>query len=303
MPTLPNGFPNIYAEHPVFFFNNLARDQLSRWGANDVLRVAITSWEASANDPEIQQRWLVVVPKVVAKHHNNATIQLGIPCVAVETSRLNQPPFAFIGFGMTEELKCAMVAQFCYSTPKITFFVHKISWDFPTFLATFEGFSNLSHEQIVELIQRHFADNATLNTLIHLVGADNDGRVRIQRTLNSLTIKFLDIKVRGGLPSLAVNVYADSPSDELQTWELWCTYVTQLTFPTAFHGTGKARPNFHCTGCHGCDHPRGLCPFASLPGWNGHTKTNGPDVNDDDHPGPAQPGRAGPSCCRTQNRR
>lgn len=88
--------------------------------------------------------------------------------------------------------------------------------------------------------------------------------------LESATVKLLNIRSQGGRENLHYNVYANGDIiDDDITWLQLRKYLWNRSYKTMVIGTGKAlQNNFICGLCHGHDHPRGLCPFPQLPGWN-----------------------------------
>ncbi len=99
----------------------------------------------------------------------------------------------------------------------------------------------------------------TKETLIHLI--------------KSLKVTHLKIKSRGSTLTPHFSIYTDGKAtmDE----ELWAnlrTYLASCTYTLPLQGTGKViKAPFNCRACHRVDHPRGLCPFPGIKGWNGLT--------------------------------
>ena len=88
---------------------------------------------------------------------------------------------------------------------------------------------------------------------------------------NSLSVARLDIKEVGNALKPRFNVYADGSNityDKL--WTRLRAFLIGQTYASAMEGRGiPEQVPYVCTCCHGVDHPRGLCPFPGLTGWNG----------------------------------
>jgi hypothetical protein len=121
-------------------------------------------------------------------------------------------------------------------------------------------------------------DDAVTNTLINELASEapsdeeqQEWTDQMMDFLDSATIHPLNIKGQGGRISLHFNVYAkgDIIEDD-DTWQQLRTYLRNRVYRTTLIGTGRAiANNFICGLCHGHDHPRGLCPFPQIVGWNG----------------------------------
>ncbi|KAN0136051.1 hypothetical protein V8E53_006212 [Lactarius tabidus] len=120
----------------------------------------------------------------------------------------------------------------------------------------------------------------------------------IRNFLNTTYIQRLDTKIEGGKPDPQYNVYAMGqliPNDAL--WYEIRAYLKGRIYKSSNCGRGKAKEkNYSCGLCHGCDHPRGLCLFPKVQGWNGGgNRTPAKDTQ-------AQPMRRETETRRTQKR-
>ena len=66
-----------------------------------------------------------------------------------------------------------------------------------------------------------------------------------------------------------INIYIDTNASSVEEWFEWRNAITPIRFETSESGTGHATKASLCTLCHGVDHPNGLCPFSTIPGWYG----------------------------------
>ncbi|KAH9025096.1 hypothetical protein EDB85DRAFT_1894024 [Lactarius pseudohatsudake] len=92
---------------------------------------------------------------------------------------------------------------------------------------------------------------------------------------NSVTVQHLDIRSGGGREDPHFNVYANGELiEDDETWLELRDHLRSRPYKSPLYGHGKAkREEFTCSLCHGRDHPRGLCKFPQIPGWNGGGRT------------------------------
>ena len=86
-----------------------------------------------------------------------------------------------------------------------------------------------------------------------------------------MSVQLLDIKREGNQADPHFNVFADGEIiDDHKTWIELRKFLKERIYHSTTIGEGKAtKVNFVCGLCHGHDHPRGLCQFPHVKGWNG----------------------------------
>ncbi|KDQ52875.1 hypothetical protein JAAARDRAFT_197939 [Jaapia argillacea MUCL 33604] len=102
--------------------------------------------------------------------------------------------------------------------------------------------------------------------------------------LMSIEVERVKNRMREGFDRLRYNVFArlgDTP-----VWADIRDHLWDIPYVNLLHRTAHSTPFKLCSLCHCMTHPRGLCPFPSLPGWNGPLHNPTP-------PGNAQ---VGPPC-------
>ena len=89
--------------------------------------------------------------------------------------------------------------------------------------------------------------------------------------MDSMWVEKLDTKRAGETMAPSFNIYTDSGGISIdEVWVRLRNHLTAQTYRSSMQGSGKTKAApFHCGICHGVDHPRGLCPFPDIPGWNG----------------------------------
>ncbi|KAI0035779.1 hypothetical protein K488DRAFT_82672 [Vararia minispora EC-137] len=86
--------------------------------------------------------------------------------------------------------------------------------------------------------------------------------------LHRIRIDSLPIRDSGGRPTPAYRLYAHLPSDDPNEQQRARDSLRSISFDHHLYGAAT-QATYKCRHCHGVDHPSGLCPFPSLPGWQG----------------------------------
>ncbi|KAJ7901357.1 hypothetical protein B0H13DRAFT_2336118 [Mycena leptocephala] len=73
--------------------------------------------------------------------------------------------------------------------------------------------------------------------------------------------------------TVAWRLYVNSPTNDRGYWTQLRRLFGKLHIMTALHGTARLQRAFRCRICPSIDHPTGLCPLPSVPGWLGPTHT------------------------------
>ena len=86
-----------------------------------------------------------------------------------------------------------------------------------------------------------------------------------------MRVKLLPIKESGNIFAPRFNIYANG-SLILQeaVWKRLRNYLAGRVYTSLLLDTGTTEvAPYLCGICHSVDHPRGLCPFPNIEGWNG----------------------------------
>ncbi|KAL6298149.1 hypothetical protein BKA93DRAFT_754384 [Sparassis latifolia] len=270
-PTPPSGFPRVYADRPLWFLEDMRSEQSRQWMALLDTALAIIPYGFSASNLAFRPVIMAIVPRIVSQHFEVENPHLVPPLAISNIHYPNQPPFAYLLYNLSLETRAVLLRQYCISSNELTFFVYDLTWQIPS-------------------------DNASVQVLIDIFGGATSAVADAFAVINSLEVVVLDLHGPGGYPAPAVNLYMDTPTDNLEHWVMWCNYVYRQLFPTNLIGCGQGHTGWHCSGCHASDHPRGLCPFPRLPGWHGPgiNDPGMPDDNDNNTPDNGGASSSGP---------
>ncbi|KAH9029990.1 hypothetical protein EDB84DRAFT_1439214 [Lactarius hengduanensis] len=146
----------------------------------------------------------------------------------------------------------------------------------PEILFTLSGLATQKEEDIAPILATTWNDpitNALLQKLARKAPEprQNDAMSRLVKFLESTVIQRLDIKTEGGKDDTHFNIYADG--DIIEDDESWLElrkHLRSRLYKSNLYGEGAAtKEDYICGLCHAHDHPRGLCDFPTIPGWNG----------------------------------
>lgn len=266
--------PQIHMDSPAGLLEGLDKNQARKWLMNATGKVL-----ARPFDPEVHYQ---------PNHHNiamnliTATSEItGASAATVATSnkgpkKNGKHPITFLIHNLTPSEVQTLLSRTVWSSKEITFQVSPITAKRPGFLFTLTNFTSINDIEVYKAIMEIWNNDASVKFFDALVlQTQVQDRIMvangIRNFLNSTYVKRLDTKKEGGKPDPHYNVYANGqliPSDAL--WYEIRSFLKGRVYKSSECGRGKAKEkNYSCGLCHGCDHPRGLCPLPTVPGWNG----------------------------------
>ena len=212
----------------------------------------------------------------VAEITKSREIGVSAPQRSEEAEKLGRFPSAFLIYSLTEAQCDLLLQRKVWSSTAITFRVTKLNPPCPDLLFTIYGFSTLVTEDILNMVRTVWQGDDVIS-LINSIANSFPAEVRIeakssiQAFIDSVKVERLDYKSSGDTLQPHFNVYASSnliENDDI--WDYLREFLASCSYASPMHGQGMTRIiPFHCSLCHGADHPRGLCPFPAIPGWNG----------------------------------
>ena len=189
----------------------------------------------------------------------------------------SKTPTSFLIYNITQEQAAFLLERKVWSSRAITFRVAPFEFTCPSFLFAIKELSTLQPKDVYPIVKSVWESEATrvfVETLINDTPDDEKEKTihDIRLLLSSMSLERLDIKEVGNNLCLRFNVYTDCNNfTKDKIWERLRTFLREAVYisPMEALPASTVKIPFICTCCHGVDHPRGLCPFPSLPGWNG----------------------------------
>ncbi|KAH9054138.1 hypothetical protein EDB87DRAFT_1568627 [Lactarius vividus] len=204
------------------------------------------------------------------------TVGVSAPKPSEDAIKKRCTPTAFLIYNLTPEQQTLLLRRRVWSSLAITFHVTDLSPQCPGFIFSIKGFSTLIDTGIWDIVERVWSDDQTHAFIATLTGTlPDDVRQEAYRSahafLASLHISRLDVRDAGDTLVPRFNVYGIGST--IQNDDVWVglrDYLATRTYSSPMLGRGFVDPRpYHCGICHGIDHPRGLCPFPVIEGWNG----------------------------------
>jgi hypothetical protein len=206
------------------------------------------------------------------------------PIVCQETKI--KTPMTFLIHDLLDNVVALLMDRQVWASQNLIFEIIPFPPKRPSFLFTISGIATHSEDNIKELILKTWKDSnseAFFDTFLQETPPffQNALYHEINRYIDSIDIKRLEIKMEGRHDDPHFNVYVDSSL--LPNTGIWLdthNFLRKRTYHSSTLGRAHVELNkFHCWLCHGKDHPKGLCPFPKLQGWKGPSGPNRPKRN------------------------
>ncbi|KAI0094527.1 hypothetical protein BDY19DRAFT_25303 [Irpex rosettiformis] len=277
----PTGWPNVHCNDPMWRFRHWHADSVRHIWTKSADSVIIFVWGIPPHHRDflVAQGHLRNSLNFILPGDEQPEIYNPQPDLDAADNTKGEHPATFAICNLSENAKTLLLNQRVYSLryPEITFFVHDLGWEIPTFITLLQGFSTFHDRDALRT-----SIKATINTseptreLIHTLVKENQNftdvsTIDVMNTIiNSVEIDILPIKLVGGVDDWKVGLYMTSPTAEPKKWMSFRDQIQSLTFCVYNNGNGtKYTSDLPCSGCGATDHPRGLCPYRLIPGWNG----------------------------------
>ncbi|KAH8977775.1 hypothetical protein EDB86DRAFT_2837340 [Lactarius hatsudake] len=283
----PGPMPLVQDAHPTAPFDNIDRKLVEEWDDHLGAKLIAVPFDTKAKDTDAHDFIHARILTAVAEITNAQEASVAAPRPKKNTGKSNRPPnsASFLIYNITAEQADLLLHRRVWSSRAITFRVTPFAPTCPTFLFTLRGFITTTPKDVFPIIKGVWKNDKTKDfamTLANAIPENKKERVasKIDHLLCMMNIARLNIKEAGNTLNPRFNVYADS--SHISHDEIWRRLRAFLiTQPYASSMQGQATPQhtpYVCTCCHGNDHPRGLCPFPSVTGWNGPTRDIGGDL-------------------------
>lgn len=293
--TLPpsEGFPTTYRGSAAEFMLNLASSTVLAWRAMAEPKFFVRFYDYDGKDGAAKHQTLVMKLQksleIIAAHagSSTATLKISPPVAATPAVPDTSPPTTFLVYGASQLLRKIVVEQRIWSVPQVTFEAYPFESNvIPTIIICLAGFICPDDETVTDSVKAAWLQPLPKTQLADILlsvdpkfsGPEGPSRAQaaIQSMANSARSEPLSFRTPGGAPSPRWNIYVTSPTSRIGAWTKIKEYVDELIYPSTLSGTGTIRKLFHCTICHSRNHPRGLCPFPDIQGWNGpqHAERN-----------------------------
>lgn len=185
-------------------------------------------------------------------------------------------PFSFLIYNVSEQQAHILLKRHTWSSTAISFSVSTLSPGCPNYLFSIKGLTTMDDEQVRKAVNEVWHD-ITSRAFLHSLCRNfpetprNEMIATFQLFTDSLKVARLDTKLRGNTIAPIYNIYANgSLITDDNTWSQIRAFYASRTYSLQAQDPGiTVVAPFRCSICHAADHPRGLCPFPTVEGWNG----------------------------------
>ena len=269
--------PPIYDENPATLLARIDPVQVGSWLDLPTGKVLARPFDLDVRYRPNHQL-IAQALAAAAKEITGATsIAIAPPNKDPTLPKRDSQPYTFLIHNISKEDERTLLEREVWSSKEITFQVTSIYIKRPEFLFTLKGFNTSEPADVITSLAETWEDPATTNLIRTLASyapsqeEQQEWNNQMTDFLESATVKYLDIRSQGGRENPHFNVYANGDIiEDDETWLQLRKYLRNRSYKSLVIGTGKTlHEDFVCSLCHGHDHPRGLCPFPQIPGWNG----------------------------------
>ncbi|KAH9952306.1 hypothetical protein BGW80DRAFT_1452838 [Lactifluus volemus] len=268
--------PAVHLADPTAAFNDIDLDTVIEWD-NSPGKLLAFPFEKDADQ--------LANHKTIKGLILAAAIEItGSQCVAVgaprqtEEARIQKrfPPNTFLTYHLTEDQRQLLLKRGVWSSASITFRVTPFDPISPDFLFAIQELDTLFTNDIYTLVRNTWRDADTMHKLNAIISETpevdrHDTEVALKSFIDSMWVEKLDVKAAGALPKPSFNVFAKgSFIKQDQLWTTLHDHLASRSYSSIMLDTGRTLTTpYDCHICHCITHPRGLCPFPSIEGWNG----------------------------------
>lgn len=270
-PKPPGDFPTRHLSDPLALFKNMDKTQRKKWFGHAGPIAAIQVWGERANGNESTLQDLTTA-LLTALGKETPSFRISTPIR--ENSQAPCPP-SYCLSQITPGDFYKLTDQTCWSfrSPRITFFITPFTWATPKFICALQGISAPHLPSLRTTIINTIIEEA--GPAIQMIAEQNRPEGAIippdyaAQIANTVELALLPTSAPGGHNEPKVCLYINSPTDNMAQWVAFRDRIAGLTFDVGLDGEGTKWDYAPCSGCYGADHPRGLCPYRVIPGWNG----------------------------------
>ena len=185
-------------------------------------------------------------------------------------------PYSFLVYNVSEEQAQLLLERRVWSSTAITFSISTFTPGCPKYLFSIKDLTTMNDKEVGNMVKEVWRNQDSANFLQNLCQSfpehlKQQAIPTLQQFIDSLKVKKLENRLPGGTLAPHFNVYANGLliRDDHIWFQLRAYYATRTYALQAQDPRMTAVAPLRCTICHAADHPRGLCPFPALDGWNG----------------------------------
>ena len=271
--------PKINDAHPTAIFDLIDLSVIDEWDSYPEGKLAAIPFGSEVRNvdlhDDIRNRIFIAAAEITKAQQ----ISVSGPRPSAHARETRRYPSTFLIYDLSELQRRTLLERQVWSSTEITFRVVPILPCRSDFLFSIAGLTTLTTDTVRDMIFKVWQDKETRAMIQETIRAtDTEGPIThvhaLEDFLNSMEVRRLDVREKKGALSPRFNVYADSKHiRDHNVWGKIRHFLATRQYISTMIGRGTSNmAPFNCGICHSVDHPRGLCPFPDVVGWNGPTR-------------------------------
>jgi len=268
--------PVVHDAHPTSILDYIDLQLVEKWERCPGEKLLTQAFDNLALSPDLLSGIRNRIFAAVSEITQSKSVGVAAPLPSEVATHARHTPTAFLVYNLTLQQREQLISRYVWASPNISFRVIPLNPPCPDFLFALKDFAIMLEQDVYELVYAVWNDKDSSDFLASLAeeelrrhGRDIQSSLRIFTA--SMSVTRLDTKGRGDTPAPHFNIFANGST--IQDDSNWCNIRSYLanriySSPLLGRATTLLTP-FNCTLCHGVDHPRGLCTFPNVVGWNG----------------------------------
>lgn len=268
-------FPTVHKARPDDLTASIDPEQLTEWLEQPPsTSAAVQIYGVQHVSLDTVAMTVTILKRAISDVTGCATVEVSAP-VASGSSGKDQPcfqPNSFLVYNLTTSAATMLKEHVCWVTHECAFFAYDLFPCIPTYLFSIQGFTHKYPEKIRESVQATMLSSPYRDLSLALARSNDKYRncspdAIMGALTNTLKVSILRLSVTG--PVIA-NIYCDSPTENPELWCTWRDTLVKAKYRSGMYGRGSPTADgfVRCSGCHGADHPREVCPFSPFLGWH-----------------------------------
>jgi hypothetical protein len=273
MPTVHDAFPTSILDH-------IDLHLVAKWETCPGEKLLAQPFDNVAQSMDLLNGARNRIFAAITEITQSKSVGVAAPIPSENAIRTRRTPSTFLIYNLDAQQRVLLLDRFVWASSSITFHITPLDPPCPDFLFALKDFSIMLEQDIYEMVYTIWHDEAScifLGSIVDLIldSPTTEDRHSVETCIRtfiaSMYVSRLDAKGKGDAPAPRFNIYANGAL--IRNDNAWCrirAYFANRTYSSPLLGqaTTQLTP-FTCYLCHGVDHPRGLCPFPDIIGWNG----------------------------------
>ena len=265
--------PDVYYSHPTAALDFIDIDQVGDWENLPDGKLLAHPFGHEVRSSESHQMIKANLFAAIIEITESETIGVCSPRPCASGDGI---PTVFLIYNISELHRLMLLKREVWSSAQFTFRVTTLDPVPPDYLFGITALTVKSSEEVKVIVRAVWDSKTTTDFIQNTINTfPAEMRASLQTDTNnfskSMNVKKMDTKKIGGTAAPTFNVYADGKL--INDDDLWCllrNFLTAQNYAFKFQDPGRSGTDLHrCSICQSIEHPRGLCPFPNVKGWNG----------------------------------